>query len=87
MVRNHKSLTGFLLRWGPKLSKAVEKSKKFFKLWRKEIPNILNIFILFHLPQSRAITIGKNFYISSFNSFTLTQTFLITVVFLEIPSI
>ena len=37
------------------------------------------------MPQSHAITIGKEFYISgfNFNSFMLTQDFLITVVFLK----
>ena len=36
---------------GPQLSKGVE-TKDFFKLWRKKIPKIPNIFILFHSPQA-----------------------------------
>ena len=72
----------FLLCWGPKLSRGVTSWTKLFQVVCKEILKIPNIFILFHLPQSLASTTGKNFYISSFNSFTLMQHFLVMVVFL-----
>ena len=50
--------TGFCFAGAAQLSSAVERLKKLFKLWRKEL---LTVFILFCLPYLLAITIGKNF--------------------------
>ena len=55
----------FCFAGSPQLSKAVKRAKILFRLWRKEIPKIPDIFILFHYPQSLAITIDKNFFIST----------------------
>ena len=42
---DYSQLNGFLMP----LVKAVKGEKDFFKLWRKEIPNIFNIFTLFYI--------------------------------------
>ena len=38
----------FLLRWGSPAEQSGKNEGILFKLWRKEIPKIPNIFILFH---------------------------------------
>ena len=45
------SIDTFLLRWGSPAKQSGRNEGILFKLWRKEIPKIPNIFIiLFHLP-------------------------------------
>ena len=45
-------MNGFLLRWGSPAKQSGRNEGILFKLWRKEIPKIPNIFILFHWPQA-----------------------------------
>ena len=42
----------FLLRWGSPAKQSGRNEGIFFKLWRKEIPKIPDIFIMFHWPQA-----------------------------------